>query len=358
MYVLKPLVFALSLLVPAAVQAQAWATREACTVTSATIDPQVLPDALLASLRAEAVKMPNPNGRFWRIQSPEGAVSHLWGTMHSNDPLVLDLPLILQQRIAGARIVALEFDPVFASRQSVRDHQEKDLFRPNNSTYSFDNSGLDPLIIDWIRTRLDGLGWGREAADYLTLPVIVENLLSDPCDDFAAGVVPDQDSLIQTFGMIGGARILGLEPPNALTDFLTEPQNQDTTLSILAVYGAYLDPLTTAASRATSFALYLQGDLALERQWERSTLTRIYGEELADLHLQRADDYLLTQRNKTFLQTAQPVLQEGGVFMAIGSFHLPGEQGMIELLRQAGYTVTRIPLPGEVPDAPDEVKLE
>jgi uncharacterized protein YbaP (TraB family) len=352
MYVLKPLVFALSFLVPAAAQAQDWATREACEVVSAEINPQILPDTLLASLRADAEKMPNPKGRFWRVQSPDGAVSHLWGTMHSNDPLVLDLPIIVQKRIADARIVALEFDPAFASRQAVRDHQKQELFRPDNDTYSFDDSGLDPLIVDWIRTRLDGLGWGREAADYLTLPFIVENLLSDPCDDFAAGVLPDQDSLIQTLGVIGGGRILGLESPDALTDHLKDPQNQGTTLSILAVYGAYLDPMTSAANRATSFALYLQGELALGRQWEKSTLARVYGQDLADLYLKRADGFLLGQRNKTFLQTATQDLQQGGVFMAIGSFHLPGEQGMIELLRQAGYTVSRIPLPGEVPDTP------
>ncbi|NRB16544.1 MAG: TraB/GumN family protein [Rhodobacteraceae bacterium] len=354
---LKPLLFALAMLVPATLQAQAWATRETCEVVSAEIDPQVLPDALLAQLRADVAKIPNPKGRFWRVQSPDGAVSHLWGTVHSNDPLILELPVIVQQRISGARMVALEFDPVFASRQAVEDHQKKELFRPENSTYSFDDSGLDPLIVDWIRTRLDGLGWGREAADVLTLPFIVETLLSDPCDDFAAGVVPDQDSLIQTLGLIGGSRILGLEPPDALTDHLKDPLNQGTTLALLAVYGGYLDPLT-AANRATGFALYLQGELALGRAWQRSTLTRLYGPDLAALYLQRADHFLLTQRNQTFLQTALPELQLGGVFMAIGSFHLPGEQGMIELLRQAGYSVYRIPLPGEIPDVPVGVTVK
>ena len=352
MYVLKPLVFALSLLVPAVAQAQDWATREACEVTSAEIDPQVLPEALLATLRADAAKMPNPVGRFWRIQSPDGAVSHLWGTMHSNDPLVLDLPVIVQKRITDARVIAMEFDPVFASRKAIRDHQKQELFRPENSTYSFDDTGLDPLIVNWIRTRLDGLGWGRDAADYLTLPVVVESVLTDPCNDFAVGVLPDQDSLIQTLGMIGGGSILGLEAPSALTDHLSEPQNQGTALSILAVYGAYLDPETSTANRPTSFALYLQGELALERAWEKTILNGVYGSDLAQLYQRRADAYLLDQRNQAFLQTAKHDLQQGGVFMAIGSFHLPGEQGMIELLRQAGYTVSRIPLPGEVPDTP------
>jgi hypothetical protein len=48
-------------------------------------------------------------------------------------------------------------------------------------------------------------------------------------------------------------------------------------LPFLAVYGAYLDPRT-----------------------------RIYGENLADRYLQRTDDFLLVQRNRTFLQAARP----------------------------------------------------
>jgi len=352
MYVLKPLLFALALLVPATVQAQAWATREACTVTTAEIDPLYLPSKLLTILQDKVTKLPNPRGRFWRIQSPDGAISHLWGSMRSNDPLILDLPVIVQKRIAGAQVVALEFDPVSQSREAINEHQKREIFRSTTSTFNLDNSGLKPVVLYWIRSRLDGLGWGGDTVDFLSLPFIVENLLSDPCDDFASGALPDQNGMIQTLGLIGGASILGLEPPNALTDYLKVPQNRDTALSILAVYGAYRTPKNNYANRPTSFALYLQGETALEREWQKVDLIRNYGGELAEFHSQRAENYLLDQRNKTFLQTALPDLQQGGVFMAIGSFHLPGEQGMIEMLRQAGYTVSRIPLPGETPDAP------
>ena len=40
--------------------------------------------------------------------------------------------------------------------------------------------------------------------------------------------------------------------------------------------------------------------------------------------------------------TAEPLLEQGRVFIAIGALHLPGKQGLVALLREAGYTVTPV----------------
>ncbi len=39
---------------------------------------------------------------------------------------------------------------------------------------------------------------------------------------------------------------------------------------------------------------------------------------------------------------AAPLLKGGGAFMAVGALHLPGREGLVELLRQQGFTVTRV----------------
>ncbi len=44
--------------------------------------------------------------------TPEARVSHLWGTFHTPDPLLLDLPQPFLDILRTARVVALEFDPV------------------------------------------------------------------------------------------------------------------------------------------------------------------------------------------------------------------------------------------------------
>jgi uncharacterized protein YbaP (TraB family) len=52
--------------------------------------------------------------------------------------------------------------------------------------------------------------------------------------------------------------------------------------------------------------------------------------------------FLLDNRNKNWINTLSGVLPTTPVFIAVGAGHLPGKMGLIELLRQAGYTVKAI----------------
>jgi len=51
---------------------------------------------------------------------------------------------------------------------------------------------------------------------------------------------------------------------------------------------------------------------------------------------------LLIDRNVKMEKSAEPLLQEGGVFIAVGALHLVGKKGLVALLREASYTVTAI----------------
>jgi len=51
---------------------------------------------------------------------------------------------------------------------------------------------------------------------------------------------------------------------------------------------------------------------------------------------------MLDDRNRTMVKRMIPLLQRGSAFVAVGAAHLPGEEGMLYLLEQEGYRVTRI----------------
>lgn len=57
---------------------------------------------------------------------------------------------------------------------------------------------------------------------------------------------------------------------------------------------------------------------------------------------QRFQARLLDQRNQRMVDRLEPSLAEGGLFVAVGALHLPGEQGMLRLLEQRGYRIVRI----------------
>ncbi|MEX0337449.1 MAG: TraB/GumN family protein [Arenibacterium sp.] len=333
--------------------AQEWATRALCDVSDPVVDISAYSDIDFARAQAEAAAIPNAVGNFWKIESTDGAVSYLWGTNHANNPTVLDLPDAVKAEIEAARVVALEFDPVFRSRAEVtRFNTEEDPFLGPDIRGTYPTNQLDtilgPKLFNWIDARLAATGWGADTALYLKPEYLAELMLSSPCDDFASGVYPGQDGLIQMMGEIAGARILSLEEPMAYRTKLGAPGNRDLTFDLIRLFALSLDPDQTNAQWRSATALYLQGQNALSIRLEREYARLKFGDNRGPAIQDHVDDYMLDERNRMFLKTAQPELEQGEVFIAIGSWHLPDNAGMVALLRDAGFTVTRIVLPREV----------
>jgi uncharacterized protein YbaP (TraB family) len=56
----------------------------------------------------------------------------------------------------------------------------------------------------------------------------------------------------------------------------------------------------------------------------------------------RFEQAMIVERNKTMIKSAEPIIDAGSAFIAVGALHLPGPDGLIELLRKAGHTVTAV----------------
>lgn len=80
-------------------------------------------------------------------------------------------------------------------------------------------------------------------------------------------------------------------------------------------------------------ATYLRGDLdgLLKLMLEDST-------DMDDLSVRR----LIYDRNHRWMGTITAALRDGGAMFVVGAGHLPGPEGLIELLRNEGYTVTPV----------------
>jgi hypothetical protein len=53
-------------------------------------------------------------------------------------------------------------------------------------------------------------------------------------------------------------------------------------------------------------------------------------------------DVLLTNRNKNWVSQLKSILPQKNIFIAVGAGHLAGEQGLIQLLKNEGYTLKPI----------------
>jgi len=66
--------------------------------------------------------------------------------------------------------------------------------------------------------------------------------------------------------------------------------------------------------------------------------TKISKNELAAL--KNFEQALIVKRNKIMSLRAKPIIEKGNMFMAVGALHLPGPDGLVTLLRKAGYKLS------------------
>jgi uncharacterized protein len=62
-----------------------------------------------------------------------------------------------------------------------------------------------------------------------------------------------------------------------------------------------------------------------------------------DMGIANFTDILLYNRNKNWVEKLKAILPGNSVVVAVGAGHLPGDKGVINLLRNAGYTVKPVP---------------
>jgi uncharacterized protein YbaP (TraB family) len=62
----------------------------------------------------------------------------------------------------------------------------------------------------------------------------------------------------------------------------------------------------------------------------------------SDTAFQSFESDILVKRNLKMRDGLLPMLAQGGVFAGVGALHLVGKQGLVALLREAGYTVTAV----------------
>lgn len=76
--------------------------------------------------------------------------------------------------------------------------------------------------------------------------------------------------------------------------------------------------------------------------YKNEELDQIYKLVTEDESMQAYMDILLDERNKNWIAPLENFMRDGQTFVAVGAGHLPGEMGVINLLKEAGYTLTPI----------------
>ena len=266
-------------------------------------------------------------GRLWRIERGGAPPSHIIGTIHIADPRVRDLPGPIREAFENSEQAAFEMRMTPEERAAMMAR----LCAPEKSR------PLNELVDRETYRKLVALAarYGVPEKDVDQLhPFALSYLFSFSPEEHqrqAAGDLIFDLWLIQ-WAYDLGMQVEGLETLEEHLGFIeTVPLRDHATM-----LRELVEQLETQPDRFDRLVEnYLDGDMTpvfeeLEAEMEREPGARAFKEALLD------------QRNHQMVERMMPLLERGKAFVAVGAAHLPGDEGMLHLLEQRGYRITRV----------------
>jgi len=268
-----------------------------------------------APLRAET-----ENALLWRIETPAGAVSHLFGTIHSEDPRVLTLSEPVASAFDAATTLVLEMD---LGAEDGKEMGRAMLLPPGENLLSLVGAELYNQSVIALGER----GYPEGVVNRLQ-PWAIVMTLSMPQPQTGLFL----DYVLFRAAQEQGKAVVGLER-------LAEQLAVFTGLNCEEQVTLLRDTLREYRQFPQQFQQLI--DAYLKR--DLKALVTISEQEMgsSDAALQqRFMQALVDERNLRMATRLAPLLAQGGVFAAVGALHLPGDNGLVALLRGQGLTVT------------------
>ena len=288
-----------------------------------------------ARVLADAARTANGEAMLWRIEKAGAAPSHLFGTMHVTDNRITSWSPAVTAAIGGSRTVLLE----------VADLSPKALMsaitRAARLLVFTDGRRLDTLLeadeFAKVQAAVEKSGLPGHLA-VMFKPWLISTLLAvSECEKRNADVGhPVLDSKIALEAQARKIPVVGLETVDSqLAAMAAVPDAEQ--IAMLRMGLKFTDRSNDMLETLTR--MYLNRQMGAAMPFNLALAASAGVEAGAFGGFQRE---LLVKRNRKMLDGAMPHLVKGGAFVAVGALHLPGETGLVQLLKDAGYTVTPV----------------
>lgn len=309
----------------------------ACGAKDLIAELEISNPAEFAKLKAEGAKIRNSGARFWKLEKPGQKTNWLLGTMHVSDPRVTTLPAEARSAFEVASTVVLESDEILDQQKAAA----KLMMKPDLMYFAGKESIADYLKPDEQKLLEDGLmkrGLPFNAVIKMK-PWMLTSMVALPACELSrkAQGVPFLDMKLARDGIAMGKQIKGVE---TMAEQLDVVAGLPMAFHVKSLVGTIRYPDFTADMMETTLNLYLRGDIGLVFPAGAYFAPEKNVDDFKDMAL--FEERLITMRNHTMADRAEPILAEGNVFMAVGALHLVGDEGVVELFRKKGYTVTAV----------------
>lgn len=266
---------------------------------------------------------------LWKVERPgNDHVTYILGTHHFAPLTVLDSLSVLPDALKNCDRLYGELDMAAMSSPESMMMMQQALIAPTDSTL---DKVLSPAQLDSVKAALDPLTGGQIPVEML-YPMKPAALSTQIAAMMAMQLFPDLnpmeglDMTMQERAKALGKPVGGLETMEFQMNALYGTPIADQAESLMKTISDMDGEKRRAVSLANS---YLAHDL--------DSILKLMMEEDGD-----AEDYerLIFSRNDNWVKILTEEMPEASLMVVVGAGHLPGERGVLEQLRKAGYTVT------------------
>ena len=314
---------------------RAEAAAPVCTGKDMIAAMAVADPAALEKIRSEAAKTPNGAGLLWKIEKEGAKPSFLFGTMHMTDPRVVSLPPVAQAAFDTSETVVIETTDVLDQTKmmaSFMEDPELMMFTDKTTLPSL----LSPQDEEMVDAALSKRGIPLASVIKMK-PWVLSAMVALPACEMArkAAGEPVLDINLARQAKAAGKELGGLETAKSQLEAMASLPLEFHVEGLVETLrlGEEIDDVIE-----TMIGIYLSGDTGMFWPFFRAALP---AGEAGESGYSAFEETMITSRNGVMAREAKAFLDEGGAFIAVGALHLPGEEGVIELLRKDGYSVSR-----------------
>lgn len=276
----------------------------------------------LATACLGADDLPLQQGLLWQISKPGRTPSYLFGTIHSEDTRVNQLPTLVnslfEQADSASFELLMDIPTLLKSASAMFFTGEQSL-----------DQLLDKTMYNQVVKALNQQSMPADVVNRLKPWAVIAMLNAPPAK---TGEFLDlllyrkaQQLKIPTYGLEKVEEQLRVFESLSLEEQVILLQE---TLAQLEQMPKIFDKL---------HELYLQRNLTALMQFSTEYMQPSHSNH--DQLVKNFYKKLVDDRNIKMVKRMQPRLQEGNAFIAVGALHLPGNQGIIKLLQAQGYQV-------------------
>tara|TARA_B110000438_G_scaffold262764_1_gene274302 strand:+ start:252 stop:1118 length:867 start_codon:yes stop_codon:yes gene_type:complete len=261
-------------------------------------------------------------GLFWKVYGNNlSDTSYLYGTMHTQDERVFQFKDGVLDAFNSSKIYAMELNVDSINHAALLQELIMDSSASLKTLLSDSNYNL---VDQYFR---DSLAISLFLFEKIS-PIYTAQLIA--MKDLGKQQKDALDLFFHNEAKKQGKKIIGLEKMseqiNAINSIPYKNQAEELVNAVNKAKNSKQNELETL------IAFYVQGDL--------DTLLALTTQNNTNNEINTIiETVFILKRNQNMAERCEKYLKENSTFIAIGAAHLPGENGVIELLRKKGYKV-------------------